>query len=207
MTVITPDMYEPYYDKVRKACLEDFSAAKMPEPFWLMTRLMALEGLPMHCPVHHYIIPAALLTACRRRQGQEKAVLQRDLHEAEKRARNILPGFCGFYGSCGAAVGAGIFFSIITDTTPYSKGQTWAWANRATGQSLLDIASLGGPRCCKRTCFRSMQSVLPQIKETLGYDFVLPEPIRCTQNVNNGQCLLSACPYYQEEKGHKEAAS
>ncbi|MEL7622638.1 MAG: DUF5714 domain-containing protein [Clostridiales bacterium] len=207
MAVITPDMYEPYYDKVSEACLQAFSGDRTVEPFGLMTRLMSLEGLPMHCPVHHYIIPAALLAACRRLQGLDETVLRRDLQETEKRARHILPGFCGFYGSCGAAVGAGIFFSVITDTTPYSRGQTWGWANRATGQALIDIASLGGPRCCKRTCFRALQSVLPQIKETLGFDFPLPENIRCTQNANNSECLLSACPYYQKDSIEKEVAS
>ena len=37
------------------------------------------------------------------------------------RATDIKGGFCGFYGNCGAAVGTGIYVSIITGATPLTR--------------------------------------------------------------------------------------
>jgi len=198
MTAMTPDVYEPYFSKVTDVCLKLFDIGETIDPFALLTRLMTLDGLPMHCPVHHFIMPATLLTTCLQRQGDGVATLRRNLEEAEKRARKVLPGFCGFYGACGAAVGVGIFFSVITDATPYSSDKSWSWANRATGQALMDIAALGGPRCCKRTCYRAFQSVLPQLNETLDIVIKPPTSIQCMQHQNNMECLRTACPYYPE---------
>ncbi|VUT25840.1 MAG: hypothetical protein MOIL_01256 [Candidatus Methanolliviera sp. GoM_oil] len=56
-----------------------------------------------------------------------------------------LGGFCGYHGDCGAAVGTGIFISLITDATPLSKHE-WKLSNLMTAKSLLSIANHGGPR-------------------------------------------------------------
>lgn len=198
MATLTPDVWEPYYGKVSAACLAEFEGAESCEPFALLKQLLHLEGLPMHCPVHHHILPAVLLTVVRKAQAHPVEVLERDLAEAEKRARNILPGFCGFYGACGAAVGLGVFFSVITDATPYSAGKPWAWANQATGKTLLDISEMGGPRCCKRTSYTALQSVLPLIAETINIQFTIPDEIVCDQDGDNHECLRKACPYYKD---------
>ncbi len=193
------NIWEPYYDQVTQICLLEFKQKSDIDLWSLFTKLIELDGLPMHCPVHHYILPAALLTTVRKKQGHEIEIIQRDLAEAEKRGRNVLSGFCGFYGSCGAAVGAGIFFSIITDATPHSAGQTWGWANQATGQALVNIAKFGGPRCCKRTSFISLQSVLPQIEDVLEINLRLPQEITCTYHKRNQECLKTNCPFYLKE--------
>ena len=72
-----------------------------------------------------------------------------------RRARNVLPAFCGLYGACGAAVGCGIFMSVYTGTTPLSK-DTWSLCNYATAGALSEMAKLGGPRCCKRNTFAAL---------------------------------------------------
>lgn len=205
MTVQASDLWEPYYDQVTETCLVKYKQADEIDPLDLLTTLMHLEGLPMHCPVHHYIMPALFLTAVRKKQGHQVEVLERDLVETEKRARNILPGFCGFYGACGAAVGLGVFFSMITDATPYSPGNPWAWANKATGQALLDISEMGGPRCCKRTSYRAFQTGLSQIENNLGISFNVPQKIICTQHELNAECLRLACPYYPVEENVEKA--
>ena len=52
----------PFYDKIEAACLAAFRAEAKPTPYGLLLELMDLPGLPMHCPPHHYIMPATLLT-------------------------------------------------------------------------------------------------------------------------------------------------
>ena len=62
---------------------------------------MDLEGLPMHCPPHHFMVPAVLLTACALQEGKTREELEKLLTEADKRAKKVLGGFCGNYGNCG----------------------------------------------------------------------------------------------------------
>lgn len=185
----------PYFAAVTERCLASFKDEKSPEPYALLTQLFEIEGMPMHCPVHHYMIPALLLTLSRKEQGHDEEVLRRDLAEALKRGQNVLGGFCGYYGSCGAAVGLGIFWSIITDTSPLSV-KTWSYGNRATGQALIDMAEHGGPRCCKRTSFVALESALPQVNEVLKLNLTWPGKIVCTYYEQNRECLKERCLYY-----------
>lgn len=62
---------------------------------------------------------------------------------------------------------------MITDSSPLS-GQSWAYGNRATGEALLAVAEVGGPRCCKRCTYLSLASALPQIQTVLGLKLPLP---------------------------------
>ena len=82
-------------------------------------------------------------------------MLQNDLMEAMMRAKNVLPAFCGLYGSCGAAVGLGIYASILTDSDQYSVRM--GLANKIVGGCLLKI-SKSMDRCCKRSSYIAFRS-------------------------------------------------
>ena len=151
---------------------------------------------PMHYPYHHYLVPAVMLTAVYRLQGETEEALGAALEEAKKRALNVLKGFCGLYGDCGAAVGLGIFMSILTGTTPHSE-ETWAMTNRITAGSLMKIAEIDGPRCCKRNCFLALQYAVPFLKETLDITLEAPEEIECTFSTVNEDCKGDACPFFR----------
>ncbi len=185
--------FEIYNELVTQNCMSCCSGP-VPDPMALATGLMELDGFPIHAPVHHYLVPAVLLTACRMAQGHPPEVLERDLALALERSRNVPGGACGFYGSCGACVGVGIFWSVITDSSPLS-GQSWAYGNRATGEALLAVAEVGGPRCCKRCTYLSLASALPQIQTVLGLKLPASQPV-CGFYPRNGECLKQRCPYY-----------
>ena len=53
----------------------------------------------------------------------EPELKEKKIEDARKRAVNVLGGFCGFYGACGAAVGTGIFISVITEANPLSRDE------------------------------------------------------------------------------------
>ena len=59
--------------------------------------LMDLEGVPMHGPVHHFIVPAALLTAAAKQSGLAAEILEQKLHTASQRAEKVYLAFvvCG----------------------------------------------------------------------------------------------------------------
>mgnify|MGYP002869165356 CR=1 FL=1 len=70
---------------------------------------MALPQVHMHGPEHHGIVPCVLLTAYRNNGGEVD--LPSSLREAVRRAKQVPGGTCGYWGACGAAIGAGIDIS------------------------------------------------------------------------------------------------
>lgn len=184
-----------YYVAIREKCLEFFQK-KEEKTIWEMAmKCMDLEGLPMHCPPHHFLVPAVLLTSCALQEEKNRDELEAMLTEADKRAKKVLGGFCGNYGNCGAAVGVGIFLSIYTNTSPLSD-TTWQWVNEATGKALLKISSVEGPRCCKRNTFLAFESAVEVIKDHLGLVLQRPEQLVCHYFPNNKECKKEKCPYY-----------
>jgi DNA-binding PadR family transcriptional regulator len=185
---------EPFYPVITAMCLDQFQKQETLELLPLAEALMQIEGLPIHCPAHHYIVPASLLTVCRKERKESVQQLEQDLSAALERARNVLPGFCGFYGACGAAVGMGIFWSIMTECTPYAK-ESWSAVNRATGETLLEISKHPGPRCCKRTTFAALESAAKQIQTNLALGLDLPA-IHCAYSEKNPSCIRESCCYF-----------
>jgi len=117
------------------------------------------------------------------------------LKEAFKRAGNVLGGFCGFYGNCGAGVGTGIFLSLITDSTPLST-DGWRMSNLMTAQSLMTIAEHGGPRCCKRDTFLAIHEATQFLKENFDISLDTSPQIECQFSALNKECLELKCPFY-----------
>ena len=95
-------------------------------------------------------------------------------------------------------MGVGIFLSVYTKTTPLSD-KTWQWVNEATGRSLIRIASVEGPRCCKRNAFLAFQEAVEIVKERLGLELDEPEKVVCRYFPNNKECKKEKCPFYPGE--------
>lgn len=177
-------------DVIYDCCLASHSAA----PIEMATHLMKFPGFKMHCPEHHFLVPAVLLSAysnC----AKEKDRLERWLMAASQRSEKVPGAFCGTHGSCGAAVGTGMFISIITGATPY-KTEEWKLANSMTGRSLLKMAAYGGPRCCKRVSFVAIQEACAFLSESFNVSLSVPEKIGCTFHPENQECLKNDCPFY-----------
>lgn len=184
-----------YYVGIKEKCMKFYKEETQGTIWDWAMECMDLEGLPMHCPPHHFLIPAVLLTACAMKEHQSEEALDKMLEEAQKRSKKVLGGFCGYYGSCGAGVGVGIFLSIYTNTTPISQ-ESWQWVNEATGRSLLHIASVEGPRCCKRNGFLALEEAAKIIEERLDIELERPTKLICHYFENNKECKKEKCPYY-----------
>ena len=165
------------------------------DPIEMATHLMKFQGFKMHCPEHHFLIPAVLLSAYSNCVNNEKYKLEKWLTAARQRSKKVPGAFCGTHGSCGAAVGAGMFISIITGATPY-KSKEWRLANSMTGRSLLRMAAYGGPRCCKRVSFIAIQEASTFLNESFDVSLSVPEKIECTFHSENQECLKNDCPFY-----------
>lgn len=165
-------------------------------PIEMAIELMRNPSINMHGPEHHFLVPAVLL-ASYYNALDKKEIKAEKLAIAKVRAKDIKGGFCGFYGNCGAAVGTGIYISIISGASPLTK-ESWGLANLMTGTALISIAKLGGPRCCKRNLFTSIEEAVRFTDEhfmTRFYDYEGYGYI-CSFKSRNRECLKNECPYF-----------
>jgi hypothetical protein len=164
------------------------------DPSRIAAILMKNPQIKMHGPEHHFLVPAALLAAW---YNRNKNMLRKDaaIFLARRRAEDVKGGFCGFHGACGAAIGTGIFISIITGATPVAK-EEWRLANLMSAASLKVIAENGGPRCCKRDSFLAIDTAVTFLKEHFETELPLEERLKCEFTILNRECLGDECIYY-----------
>jgi hypothetical protein len=180
----------PAIEIIRRSCLNSTSL----NPVKLASGIMKHPVIKMHGPEHHLLVPAVLLACYYNRTGQRDQ-LEEKLAQAEKRSGFIPGGFCGSHGNCGAAVGTGIFLSLVTGSTPLSTNG-WRQSNLITAESLMLVAKHGGPRCCKRDTFLSLNQAVDFIERELGVSLEKEEGHRCEFSHLNKQCLKEECQYF-----------
>ena len=161
-------------------------------PFEIMDLLMRQPFCHMHGPEHHIMVGSALLAAYRNAGGEIE--LAPALLEMYQRGKSVPGGACGFWGSCGAGISAGMFVSIISKSTPLSK-EAFALSHLMTAKALEQIGKIGGPRCCKRDSFLSILSAIDFVFENFGIQMERPEHIICGYASQNGQCIGGRCPF------------
>lgn len=175
---------------IREVCL----AASSKNPIEILQEIMKDPYIYMHGPEHHILVGASLLTAYNNSGGQTD--LSASLEEMIRRGRQVPGGACGFWGCCGAAVSSGIFFSLVTETTPLSGG-SWGLAQRCTAAALEKISAVGGPRCCKRDSVLAVLAAIDFVKDHLGVAMEGRDmEIRCGFSPRNGECLGRNCPFH-----------
>jgi hypothetical protein len=178
---------------IRNFCLITTSA----DPVYIANEIMKHPSVSMHGPEHHFLVPAVLLTAFHNKKGTREQ-LEPQFEQAYERSKHVLGGFCGFYGTCGAAVGTGIFTSIITGATPIS-GKGWQLSNAMTAKALTCVAEAGGPRCCKRDTYIAIEEAIGFIDEHFGVKLTTTDPIVCGFSALNKQCKHHNCQFYDKE--------
>lgn len=172
--------------------LEVCAKNKSLNPIEILDILMNEQFCHMHGPEHHILVGASILTAYKNAGGNIN--LDEALTEIINRAKQVPGGSCGYWGACGAAISTGIAISIITKSTPLTI-EEFQLSNMMTSQALKQIAIHGGPRCCKRDSYLSLQTAIEFIKENLK--ITLEESkITCKYYSQNNQCKKSKCPYY-----------
>ena len=90
------------FDRITEVCLETFSAGEMCRAEEMLMKLMDIQGVPMHYPYHHYIMPAALLTLAAIERQSSREELSAQLCEADF-CQHIFRGFT--YGQGKLAMG------------------------------------------------------------------------------------------------------
>lgn len=167
--------------------------SKTINPVLLATTIMKHPKIKMHGPEHHFLVPAVLISAYYNKIGSPNLIPEK-LEKAKERSMKIPGGFCGFCGNCGAGVGTGIFISVVLNSTPVAQNE-WRLSNLITAKSLLDIANNGGPRCCKRDTYLSLETAICFVKEELDVELD-SSVIQCEFYTYNKECRKKECLYY-----------
>ncbi|MBQ1351109.1 MAG: hypothetical protein IIY71_00100 [Oscillospiraceae bacterium] len=175
-----------------KTILEQLLYSREKDPIVLYLQICKEKQVHLHGPEHHSIVPCVLLTAYKNCGGEID--LSKSLKEAWHRGEKIPGGACGFLGVCGAAVGAGIFASILTGSMPLTS-DVWDIPQRVTMACLDQLTKTGGPRCCKRTGRMSIETAAAFAKEHLGVKMPVSKP-KCTYSAKNRECIQKRCPYF-----------
>lgn len=174
-------------DAVIGLCLNETSK----NPVFIIEKMMEQPFCHIHGPEHHVMVGSALLTAYKNSGGDIN--LQPALYEMMSRGSGVPGGACGFWGACGAGLSAGMFVSIISNSTPLAA-EPFALSHLMVSKALGKIGEVGGPRCCKRDSYLSIQSAVDFVKEHFGIEMEMSE-IVCSYSAKNNQCIGKRCPF------------
>lgn len=166
------------------------------DPFKIADEIMKHPKFKMYGPEHHVLTPAVILTALKNngiKKPNGKEITNKDIEEAIRRSSKIPGGWCGFYGSCGAGMGAGVAMSILTEATP-ARDKERSLANQVTSRSLNKIADDLG-HCCKRSVKITICEVLEFLKDKFAIELDY-SPKKCSFSNLNDKCEKMKCPMY-----------
>ena len=174
---------------IRHICLQ----SRKKDMLELLLTIRSHPSVPMHGPEHHAMVPGVILTACRNNGGPVK---NEDILAGIDRGAKVPGGACGFWGSCGAAIGAGIAASLILDATPLTPHPRQK-AQAFTADILADIAKITGGRCCQRETWLALNRASTLSKEY--FDVFLPAKcsLHCSQYNTNRECIRKQCPLWE----------
>jgi hypothetical protein len=183
-------------DLIERYCINTSST----DPIAQALLLMKNPAVKMHGPEHHFVVPAVLLASYFNQKGLPAEEKANSIREARRRSEDVKGGFRGFHGACGAAIGTGIFVSIMTKATPLSAVE-WRLSNRMTAESLGKIAEHDGPRCCKRNLFLSIVNAVGFLAREFGVETSTNRRPICTFGARNKECHHESCPFFAESMG------
>lgn len=175
--------------QIKKLCTE----AAIEDMVTLMKKIRSKPAIAMHGPEHHAMVPGIILATYRARGGK---VGKKDILTAIERGSRVPGGVCGFWGSCGAAVGVGIAFSVILEATPLTP-KNRQLAQGVTAQVLERIADLKAGRCCQRETLIALQETAKLSKEILPVSLLAADSVACRQYHLNRECIRAACPLWE----------
>lgn len=193
------------HEKDANALIEEYCInSDLLNPLDICDNLMSNKKINMHGPEHHFLVPAVLLCSYFNRIGEPERKKEK-IDIAKVRAMTIPGGSCGYYGNCGGAVGAGIFMSIITESTPLAE-DGWAKCNEITGRILIHLSKMGGPRCCKRAVYTAIKETNKFLEDNFNMTLTAKDNyIVCEYSQYNKQCIGAKCEYsiQKENKQNK----
>ena len=161
------------------------------DPYIIFHIIAQKDYVNIHGPEHHILDGACILTAYHNAGGDID--LDDALHKLMSEGLRMPGAACGLWGVRGAVTSIGAALAIIDGTGPLST-EDWGSHMEYTSAALARLAKVGGPRCCKRDAFSSMELAADYIQEHYGITLDM-QPIKCDFSPQNAQCIGKRCPY------------
>lgn len=162
----------------------------------LLSLIRCHPAMPLHGPEHHFAIPGAIVAAYKNLGGQ---VTDRQIQSAIERGKGIPGGSCGFWGACGAALGVGIAFGIILESSPVAPGPRQK-VQQTVGKIIQELGQREAARCCQRESWTALILASEISKEILPIPLVVDTDLSCTQMGQNRECPGRACQFFKQQK-------
>ncbi len=158
----------------------------------LFEHIRSHPAIKIHGPEYHAIVPGVILATWRNLGGR---IIDMNIESGINRGKSVTGGSCGFYGICGAAVGAGIAFSIMLGATPLKPDERKA-VQQITTAVLEEIASLKAARCCQRDCWIALKKAAELSNQLFDISLRAEYAIKCSQQEENFECVREECPVF-----------
>ncbi|NDY72446.1 DUF5714 domain-containing protein [Desulfobacter hydrogenophilus] len=159
----------------------------------LMNQLRSHQSFPLHGPEHHFAVPG-VITAVYRNLGGD--ITDKDITTAIDRGCSVPGGVCAFWGTCGAAVGAGIAFGVILKSTPLVPGARQI-VQKVSEAIIHDLNQASAARCCQREVWTTFKAVARLSKIHLPLTLKAQGDVQCRQQGKNRECIREECPYFK----------
>ena len=158
----------------------------------LLEQIRSHPHIPVHGPEHHALVPGIILATYKNLGGTISSEIVRN---GIARGAKVPGGFCGFFGACGAALGVGIAFGFILQSTPM-KAAARQQIQSATRHCLDDIAELEAARCCQRDSWLALKKAAELSRTMLPIALQANAKLHCHQKGLNPTCIGSSCPIH-----------
>ncbi len=161
-------------------------------PIKLLKSVMYKDFVNIHGPEHHFLDGASFMVALHN-NGLEFN-LDESLDELAKRTIKMPGAMCGYWGVCGSTVSIGAVFSILDSTGPLSSTSDYSNHMKYTSSVISQMSEIGGPRCCKRNAFLSINEGIRYANENYHLNMKTNEKT-CEFSSLNLQCIKDKCPF------------
>ena len=179
-------------DIIKKVC----TTSKETDMLALLKAIRKHKSIPIHGPEHHAMVPGIILRTYKNLGGDipDDAVIT-----AIERGSLVPGGACGFMGSCGAAIGVGIAFSIILEANPLTP-RPRKQVQTIVANILQKIGRLKAARCCQRESYLSLLEAAKISKSVLPLELKALDNFSCEQYPLNKECIRRACTLFPGEE-------
>ncbi len=174
---------------IRQICTENNDQ----DMIGLLKKIRRHHAINMHGPEHHAMVPGIILATYKARGGN---ISTEDILTGISRGSQVPGGVCGFWGSCGAAIGAGIAFSVIFEATPLTP-QKRQQVQVVCSRILTKIAALAGARCCQRETILTLREAAKLSRDILPVSLKADDTLACRQYLKNRECIRKQCPLWE----------
>ncbi len=159
----------------------------------LFNLLRRHQSFPIHGPEHHFAVPGVITAVFRNLGGN---ITDKEITTAIDRGRAVPGGACAFWGTCGAAVGAGIAFGIILKSTPLAPNARQI-VQQVSEAIIHDLNQIPAARCCQREVWTTLKTAARLSQIHLPLTLKAQGSVQCRQQGRNKECIHKDCPYFK----------